>query len=134
MGLVAWLKQDTPCCLLGVRLASLGRGVMTDRQGEDEETAADMALIEALANGLHHGRWPGDADTIVELGDMEVTSLLARRHGGYTVETTNRGKRSVEAVFGTARDARRHLIMELCEEYRFHWFMPPLVMRRLAAR
>jgi hypothetical protein len=86
-----------------------------------------------LADGLRLDRWPGDADTIVELGDLEVTRLLARRPGGYTFETTNRGTRSIEAAFGAARDARRHLIMELCEEYRFQRWMPPMVMRRLAA-
>jgi hypothetical protein len=106
---------------------------MTDQPGSDEEPAADMALIEALANGLQLHRWPGDPDTIVELGDMEITSLVARRHGGYTYETTNRGKRSIEAVFSSARDARRHMIMELCEQYRFHWWMPSMGMDKLAA-
>jgi hypothetical protein len=105
---------------------------MTDRQGRDEDAAADMALIESLADGLRLGRWPGDPDTIVELGDLEVTSLLARRRGGYTFETTSRGRRSIRAVFSTARDARRCLLMDLCDSYRFHWGMPPMVMHRLA--
>ena len=106
---------------------------MTDQQGGDQQAAADMALIGALANGLQLQRWPGDPDTIVELGDLEVTSLLGRRPGGYTFETRDRGTRSIKAVFSTERDARRYLIMDLCEEYRFHWSMPPMVMRRLAA-
>jgi hypothetical protein len=92
-----------------------------------------MALIEALADGLQLHRWPGDPGTIVELGDMEVTRLLARRPGGYTFETTDRGKRSIEAVFSAARDARRYLVMELCDAYRFHWWMPSMVVQRAAA-
>jgi hypothetical protein len=68
-----------------------------------------MALIGALANSLQLGRWPGDPDTIVELGDMEITSLLARRPGGCTFETTNRGRRSIEAFVyeSTSRNGHR---------------------------
>jgi hypothetical protein len=106
---------------------------MTDRQGGDGDAAADMALIGALADSLELGRWPGDPGTIVELGDMEVTTLLARRPGGYTFETVSRGQRAIQAVFSTAGDARRAFIMELCEEHRFHRGMPPVVMDRLAA-
>src|SRR4029453_8038721 len=106
---------------------------MTDQHGGDEDAAAGLALIEALANGLRLHRWPGDPDTIVELGDMEVTRLLARRPGGHPFETTERGKRYIGAVFSTARDARRALMMDLCWSYRFRRGMPPLVMRRLAA-
>jgi hypothetical protein len=90
---------------------------MTEQHGGDEGAAADLALIAALANGLRLHRRPGDPDTIVELGDSEVTRLLARRPGGHSFETTERGKRSIEAVFSTARDARRALMMDLCWSY-----------------
>src|SRR5215218_849110 len=107
-------------CQIGPAVA-VGR--LAVRGGGDQAAAADMALIEALANGLQLQRWPGDPETIVELGDLEVTSLLGRRPGGCTFETRDRGTRSIKAVFGTERDARRYLIMKLCEEYRFHWSM-----------
>jgi hypothetical protein len=116
-----------------VQIVKLRQGAMTDQHGGDEEAAADMTLIEELAGGLRLHRWPGDPGTIVELGDMEVTRLLAHRPGGYTFETTERGKRHIEAVFSTAWDARRVFIMELCESYRFIRGMPPMVMKRLAA-
>jgi hypothetical protein len=50
---------------------------MSDRPGEDEAFSADMLLIEELAEGLGLSQWPGDAETIVEIGDLENTSLLA---------------------------------------------------------
>jgi hypothetical protein len=106
---------------------------MTHQRSEDEGFSADRALIEALAKGLGLDRWPGDADTLVELGDMENTCILARRHGTFTFETTSRGQRSIKAAFGSARDARRYMIMDLCEAYRFRTLLPPVVMNRLAA-
>ena len=106
---------------------------MTHQRSEDEGFSADRALIEALAKGLGLTRWPGDLDTLVELGDMENTRILAHRHGTFTFETTSRGQRSIEAAFSSARDARRYMIMDLCESYRFHTRLPPMVMKRLAA-
>ena len=61
---------------------------MTHQRSEDEGFSADRALIEALAKGLGLTRWPGDPDTLVELGDMENTRILAHRHGTFTFETT----------------------------------------------
>ena len=105
---------------------------MTHQRSDDEGFSADKALIEALAKGLGLTRWPGDSDTLVELGDMENTRILARRHGTFTFETTSRGQRSIEAAFNSARDARRYMIMDLCGSYRFHTRLPPMVMKRLA--
>lgn len=106
---------------------------MTDQQSEDEGFSSDRAMIEALAKGLRLDRWPGDPDTLVELGDMEDARILARRHGTFTFETKSRRQRSIKAAFSSARDARRYMIMELCEAYRFHASLPPMVMKRLAA-
>ena len=106
---------------------------MTHQRSEDEGFSADRALIEALAKGLRLDHWPGDLDTLVELGDMENTRILAHRHGTFTFETTSRGQRSIEAAFSSARDARRYMIMDLCGSYRFHARLPPMVMKRLAA-
>jgi hypothetical protein len=106
---------------------------MADQHGADEAFSTDMQLIEELAAGLRMSRWPGDSDTIVELGDLEDTSILAVRNGVFTYETTSRGERSIQAAFSSARDARRCLVMELCDSYRFANRMPPLVMKQLAA-
>ena len=105
---------------------------MTHQGSEDEGFSADRALIEALAKGLGLDRWPGDSDTLVELGDMENTRVLARRHGAFSFETTSRGQRSIQAAFSSARDARRYMVMDLCESYRFQTLLPPMVMKRLA--
>ena len=106
---------------------------MADQHGADEAFSTDMQLIEELAAGLRMRRWPGDSDTIVELGDLEDTSILAVRNGVFTYETTSRGQRSIQAAFSSARDARRCLVMELCDSYRFANRLPPLVMKQLAA-
>jgi hypothetical protein len=106
---------------------------MADRHSEDEAFSTDMQLIEELAAGLRLRHWPGDSDTIVELGGLEDTSILAARNGVFSYETTSRGQRSIQAAFSSARDARRCLVMELCDSYRFANRMPSLVMRQLAA-
>jgi hypothetical protein len=106
---------------------------MSDQQGRDEAFSADMLLIEELVTDLGLSHWPDDADTILEVGDLENTIALAVRHGLFTFETTSRGKRSTAAVFSSARDARRYLIMDLAEDaYRFHTRMAPIAMKRLA--
>jgi hypothetical protein len=106
---------------------------MSDRQSEDEAFSADMLLIEELVVVLGLSHWPGDAETILEIGDLENTSVLAARHGQFTFETTSRGTRSTAAVFSAARDARRYLIMDLSEEaFRFHTRMAPIIMKQLA--
>ena len=72
---------------------------MADQHSADEAFSTDMQLIEELAAGLRMSRWPGDSDTIVELGDLEDTSILAVRNGVFTYETTSRGERSIQAAF-----------------------------------
>ena len=105
----------------------------SDQSRKDETFPADMLLIEELVEELGLDRWPGDPETILEIGDLENTRVLAVRHGLFTFETTSRGRRSTAAVFSSARDARRYLIMELGESLRFRTRMVPLVMQELAA-
>jgi hypothetical protein len=105
---------------------------MAEQQRQDEAFADDMALIEKLVRDLRLHRWPGDPETVLEVGDLENTSILAIRHGLFTFETTSRGRRSIAAVFSSARDARRYLIMDLVESFRFHTPMAPVVMHELA--
>jgi hypothetical protein len=104
----------------------------SEQRSEDEAFSADMLLIEELIEELGLDRWPGDADTILEVGDLENTRLLAIRHGLFTYETTSRGRRSTAAVFNSARDARRYLIMDLGDSLRFRTRMAPIVMKELA--
>ena len=66
---------------------------MADRQGEDNAYAADMLLIEELVDELGLDRWPGDSETILEVGNLEDTRILAIRHGLFTFETASRGVR-----------------------------------------
>jgi hypothetical protein len=103
----------------------------SDQRSDDEGFSDDMLLIEELVDELGLDRWPSDADTILEIGNLEDTRILAVRHGLFTFETTSRGVRSTAAVFSTARDARRYLIMELGESLRFRTRMPPIVMKEL---
>jgi hypothetical protein len=105
---------------------------MTDQQGQDDAFAADMLLIEELVDELGLDRWPGDSETILEVGNLEDTRVLAIRHGLFTFETTSRGVRSTAAAFNSARDARRFLIMDLGESLRFRTRMAPIVMKELA--
>jgi hypothetical protein len=104
---------------------------MADQPPHDEAFAADLAVIGGLAEELRLSRWPGDADTIVEVGDLEDTSILAVREGMFTFETSSRGRRYRQAAFSSARDARRCLVLDLAELARPSW-MPPVVMTRLA--
>jgi hypothetical protein len=104
---------------------------MSDQPPVDEAFAADLALIGRLAEELRLTWWPGDPDTIVEIGDLENTSILAVRQGTIAVETTSRGRQSPQATFSSARDARRYLVLNLAEDARPTW-MPPVVMSRLA--
>jgi hypothetical protein len=92
---------------------------MSDRPGEDEAFLTDMLLIEELVEELGLDWWPGDSETMLEVGDLEDTRVLAVRHGLFTFEITSRGKRSTAAVFSSARDARRYLIMDLGDSLRF---------------
>lgn len=105
---------------------------MFDQHSHEQEFSADLLLIGELAEGLRMKRRPGDSETIFEVGDFEVTRALAERHGLFTFETTDRGQRSTDAVFSSARDARRYMIMDLCESYRFRTRMEPMVMEQLA--
>ena len=105
---------------------------MNDQQGQDDAFAADMLLIEELVDELGLDRWPGDSETILEVGNLEDTRVLAIRHGLFTFETTSRGVRSTAAAFNSARDARRFLIMDLGESVRFRTRMAPIVMKELA--
>ena len=105
---------------------------MTDQQGQDDAFAADMLLIEELVDELGLDRWPGDSETILEVGNLEDTRVLAIRHGLFTFETTSRGVRSTAAAFNSARDARRFLIMDLGESLRFRTRMAPIVMQEPA--
>jgi hypothetical protein len=75
------------------------------------------------------GRVPG---TLLEIGNLEGTRVLALRHGNLTFETTSRGQRSTDAVFSSARDARRYMIMDPCGSFRFHTRAAPMVMKVLA--
>ncbi len=105
---------------------------MNDQQGQDDAIAADMLLIDELVDELGLDRWPADSETILEVGNLEDTRVLAIRHGLYTFETTSRGVRSTAAAFNSARDARRFLIMDLGESLRFRTRMAPIVMKELA--
>lgn len=105
---------------------------MADRPSEDEAFLADMLLIEELVDELSLDRWPGDSETILEVGDLDGTRVLAVRHGLFTLEITSRGERSTAAVFSSARDARRYLIMDLGDSWRFRTRMAPIVMKELA--
>jgi len=105
---------------------------MSDQQNEDETFSADMLLIEKLVEQLRLSRYPGDSETILKIGDSEDTRILAVRHGFFAFETTSRGKRYTEAVFSSARDARRYMIMDLCRHFRFRPGISPLVMKELA--
>jgi hypothetical protein len=104
----------------------------SDQSNEGEAFSVDMLLIEELVEELGLDRWPGDSETILEVGDLEATRVLAARHGLFTFETTSRGERSTTAVFNDARDARRFLIMELGDSLRFRTRMAPIVMKELA--
>ncbi len=64
---------------------------MTDQQSEDDAFAADMLLIDELVDELGLDRWPGDSETILEVGNLEDTRILAIRHGLFTSEMTSRG-------------------------------------------
>lgn len=105
---------------------------MSDQQPHDETFPDDLLLIERLSKGLGLHRRPGDSEIILEVGDFEVTRILAVRHGLFTFETRDRGRRSTAAVFGSARDARRYLIMDLGDSFRFWTDMAPVVMDELA--
>ena len=105
---------------------------MSPQPSEDEAFSTDMLLIEELVEELGLDRWPGDSETILEVGDLEDTRTLAARHGLFTFEITSRGKRSTAAVFSSARDARRYLIMDLGDSLRFRTRMAPIVMKELA--
>jgi hypothetical protein len=106
---------------------------MADQGRHDEAFAVDMQVIDGLVENLGLQRRPGDAETILDVGDFETTRVLAGRHGLFTFETTSRGQRSTVAVFSAARDARRYMIMDLSEEaFRFHSWTEPIVMERLA--
>ena len=101
----------------------------SDQASEDEAFAADMLLIEELVDELGLDHWPGDSETILEVGDTEGTRILAIRHGLFTFETTSRGERWTSAAFSSARDARRFLVMDLGEALRFRTRMAPIVMK-----
>ena len=105
---------------------------MTDRQGEDDAYAGDMLLIEELVDELGLDRWPGDSETILEVGSLEDTRVLAIRHGLFTYETTSHGERSIAAAFSSPRDARRYLIMDLGASMRFRTRMASIIMNELA--
>ena len=105
---------------------------MTDQQSEDETFSADLLLIEKLVEQLRLNRYSGDSETILRVGDSEDTRILAVRHGLFTFETTSRGKRYTEAVFSSARDARRCMIMDLCRHFRSRPGIAPLVVKELA--
>jgi hypothetical protein len=105
----------------------------SDQPIEDEAFSADMLLIEELVEELGLDRWPGDSETIMEVGDLENTRVLAVRHELFTFETVSRGQRSTAAVFSSARDARRYLIMELGDALRLRTRMAPIVMQEPAA-
>jgi hypothetical protein len=105
---------------------------MTDQQGKDEAFSVDMLLIEELVDELGLDHWPADSETILEVGNLEDTRVLAIRHGLFTFETTSRGERSTAAAFDSPRDARRYLIMDLGESLRFRTRMAPIVMKEPA--
>jgi hypothetical protein len=104
----------------------------SDEPLKDEAFSADMLLIDELVDELGLDHRPADSETILEVGNLEDTRVLAIRHGSFTSETTSRGQRSIAAAFNSARDARRYLIMDLGESLRFRTRMAPIVMNELA--
>jgi hypothetical protein len=105
---------------------------MSDQPPHDETFPDDLLLLEELTRWLGLQRWPGDAETMLEVGDSEITSILAVRHGTFTFEIKDRGHRSTHAAFGSARDARRFLLMELGELFRAETNLAPMVLHELA--
>ena len=92
----------------------------------DDQLAADTAIIDGLAEKLGWLRRPGDSDTVLEVGDFEITRALAYRRGLHTVESTSRGARTIEGTFSSARDARRFLVMALADMVRIESGMPDI--------
>ena len=104
----------------------------SDEPLEDEAFLVDMLLIEELVDELGLDHWPADSETILEVGSLEDTRVLAMRHGLFTCETTSHGERSIAAAFSSPRDARRYLIMDLGESMRFRTRMASIIMNELA--
>src|SRR4029453_19007966 len=104
----------------------------SDEPHKDEAFLVDMLLIDELVDELGLDHWPADSETILEVGNLEDTRVLATRHGVFTFETTSRGEGSIAAAFSPPRDARRYLIMDLGESLRFRTRMAPIVMNELA--
>ena len=104
----------------------------SDEPLEDEAFLVDMLLIEELVDELGLEHWPADSETILEVGSIEDTRVLAIRHGLFTCETTSRGERSIAAAFSSPRDARRYFIMDLGASMRFRTRMASIIMNELA--
>jgi nucleotide-binding universal stress UspA family protein len=91
---------------------------MSDQPPRDEAFAADLAVIGRLAEELRLSWWPGEPDTIFEIGDLENSSILAFRHGAFTFDTTSRGQHADDAQLivvgahgkGLVRRVRRVLL------------------------
>jgi hypothetical protein len=92
----------------------------------DDQLEADTATIDELTRRLGWQHWPGDPDTVLEVGDFEITRALAYRRGLHTVESTSRGTRTIEGTFSSARDARRFLVMSLADLVRIEAGMPDI--------
>jgi hypothetical protein len=104
----------------------------SDEPLEDEAFLVDMLLIEEFVDELGLEHRPADSETILEVGSLEDTRVLAIRHGLFTCETTSHGERSIAAAFSSPRDARRYLIMDLGESMRFRTRMASIIMNELA--
>ena len=56
----------------------------SDEPLKDEAFSADMLLIEELVDELGLDHRPADSETILEVGNLEDTRVLAIRHGLFT--------------------------------------------------
>jgi hypothetical protein len=99
----------------------------------EQDPQDDWALIDAfLAEDPSWTRWPGDAGTILDVGDSETRWVLAERGGRFTFETVQRGHRTTTADFASARDGRRVLLLRLGQSWRSPRRLPDIVRREPA--
>lgn len=100
----------------------------------EQDPQDDWALIDAfIAEPPRWTRWRSDdAETILDIGDLETRWVLAERGGRFTFETIQRGHRTTTASFASARDARRLLLLRLGQSWRSPRRLPDPVGREPA--